>query len=60
VRPMLEETAKAFDQIDLSDMTRMEIIQFVTGTEVIEAKWSKWGDEFQNAKDLTFIPNAHI
>lgn len=57
VRPMLEESARAFNQIDFSDMTRFEIIQFVTGKEYNEAKW---GDELDNAKNLVFIPNAHL
>ena len=57
VRPMLEESAKAFNQIDVSDMTRLEIIQFVTGKEYNEAKW---GDELDKAKNLIFIPNAHL
>ena len=57
VRPMLEESAKAFNQIDVSDMTRLESIQFVTGKEYNEAKW---GDELDNAKNLVFIPNAHL
>ncbi len=62
VRPMLEESARAFNQIDYDDMTRMEIIEFVTGKEVSsEAKWeSKWGKQLQDTKDLIFIPNAHI
>src|SRR5215207_2333430 len=57
VRPMLEETAKAFNQIDVSDMTRLETIQFVTGKEYNEAKW---GDELDKAGNLIFIPNAHL
>ncbi|HUF00323.1 MAG TPA: metalloregulator ArsR/SmtB family transcription factor [Anaerolineales bacterium] len=62
VRPMLEESARAFNQIDYSDMTRMEMIEFVTGKEVSsEAKWeTKWGKEVQNTKEIIFIPNAHI
>jgi len=62
VRPMLEESARAFNQVDYSDMTRMEIIEFVTGKDVrSEAKWeSKWGKEIQKTKDLIFIPSAHI
>jgi DNA-binding transcriptional ArsR family regulator len=60
VRPMLEESAKAFNQIDYSNMTREETIQFVTGKD-FEAKWeSKWGDGLLKAKELIFIPNAHI
>ena len=57
VRPMLEETARAFNQTDVSKMTRLELVQFVTGKEYTE---SKWGDELQNAKELIFIPNAHF
>jgi DNA-binding transcriptional ArsR family regulator len=57
VRPMLEETAKAFNQIDLKDKTRIELVHFITGKEVQE---SKWGDELENAQELIFIPNAHI
>jgi DNA-binding transcriptional ArsR family regulator len=57
VRPMLEESAKAFNQIDVGEMTRLEIIQFVTGKEYTE---SKWGEELNNANDLIFIPNAHL
>jgi len=57
VRPMLEESAKAFNQIDVSQMTRVELVNFVTGKEIIE---SKWGNELLKAKELIFIPNAHI
>lgn len=56
VRPMLEESARAFNQVDFSNMTRVQIVEFVTGKEINE---SKWGDEFLKAKELIFIPNAH-
>ena len=57
VRPMLEESARAFNKIDYSDMTRLEIVNFVTGKEYNE---TKWGDELEKAKELVFIPNTHI
>jgi ArsR family transcriptional regulator len=57
VRPMLEETAKAFNQIDVSNMTRLELVQFVTGKEYTEAKW---GNALESAKELVFIPSAHF
>ena len=57
VRPMLEETARAFNQLDVSNMTRAELVSFVTGKEISE---SKWGGEFEKSKQLIFIPNAHI
>ena len=62
VRPMLEESARAFNQIDYGDMTRLEIIEFVTGKDInSETKWeSKWGKEILKTKELIFVPNAHI
>jgi len=62
VRPMLEESARAFNKVDYGDMTRMEIIEFVTGKDVSsEAKWeSKWGKEVLKTNELIFVPNAHI
>jgi ArsR family transcriptional regulator len=62
VRPMLEESARVFNQLDYSDMTRMQIIEFVTGKDVSsEPKWeSKWGKGVLNSKELILIPNAHI
>ena len=57
VRPMLEQIARAFNQVDVSGMTRLELIKFVTGKDTLE---SKWGDNFENAKTLAFIPNAHF
>jgi len=62
VRPMLEESARAFNQVDYGDMSRMEIMEFVTGKDVSsEAKWeSKWGKEVLKADELIFVPNAHI
>lgn len=57
VRPMLEESARAFNQVDLGDRNRLEIIEYVTGKEVDE---TKWGQELLEAKELIFIPNAHF
>jgi ArsR family transcriptional regulator len=62
VRPMLEESARAFNQVDYGGMTHMEIIEFVTGKDVSsEAKWeSKWGKEVLKTDELIFVPNSHI
>ena len=57
VRPMLEESARAFNQMDYGNKSRVELIEYVTGTEISE---TKWGDSLLNAKELTFIPNAHF
>jgi DNA-binding transcriptional ArsR family regulator len=57
VRPMLEASANAFNQIDQTGKTRTELIQFVTGKEVSE---SKWGHDLLAAREVVFIPNAHF
>ena len=57
VRPMLEECARAFNQIDMSEMTRTEMVHFVTGKDVNQ---SKWAVQLEDARELSFIPNAHI
>ncbi len=56
VHPILEESVKAFNQVDFNDMTRAEMVEFITGKEINE---TKWGGEFLKAKELVFIPNAH-
>ena len=62
VRPMLEESARAFNQVDYSSMSRAEVIEYVTGKDIrSESKWeTKWGDSFLKARELIFIPNPHI
>jgi DNA-binding transcriptional ArsR family regulator len=57
VLPMLEESARAFNQIDVSRMTREELVQFVTGKEIEELKWA---DELKTSKNVIFVPNPHI
>jgi DNA-binding transcriptional ArsR family regulator len=57
VHPMLEESSRAFNQIDFSGRNRSEIIEYVTGKEVHELKW---GNSLLEAKELVFIPNAHF
>jgi ArsR family transcriptional regulator len=57
VRPILEESARAFNQVDTSEMTRVQMVEFVTGKEISE---SKWGDQLEKARELIFIPNAHF
>jgi len=57
VLPMVEESAKAFNQIDTNTMSPIELIQFVTGKEFQETKWHHIVEQ---STELVFIPNAHI
>lgn len=62
VRPMLEESARAFNQVDYGSMTRLQMVEFVTGKDSHsepKLEW-KWADQLQEARELVFIPNAHI
>ena len=38
VRNLLEESAKAFNQLDYSDMTRLDLMRYITGKEFEEVK----------------------
>jgi DNA-binding transcriptional ArsR family regulator len=57
VSPMLQDAVQAFQQIDLSGMGRAEVIQFITGHEIDEEKWSCILDP---TKSIVFVPSAHI
>lgn len=57
VRPILEESARAFNQTDTRGLSREEIVEFVTGKELNEAKH---GEKLQAAQELVFVPNAHF
>lgn len=57
VRPILEESARAFNQVDTRGMSRAEIVAYVTGKEVDE---SKLAEKLQDTQELVFIPNAHF
>jgi DNA-binding transcriptional ArsR family regulator len=57
VRPMLEESARAFNKLDLRAMTRAELLRFVTGKVNQEAKWIH---HLEESRGVIFVPNAHI
>jgi len=57
VRSLLEESAKAFNQLDYGNMTRRELMRTITGKEFEETKFH---GELENSKNLVFIPNAHF
>jgi DNA-binding transcriptional ArsR family regulator len=56
VKPMLEDAVMAFEEIDLSTMSRDEAAKYVTGREVDQEFWSKIN---QDAQHLVFVPSAH-
>lgn len=57
VRPMLQESVRAFQQAGLSGMSRREAVSFVTGQDWED---SKWPEGLEKAGRVVMIPNAHI
>lgn len=57
VQPILEESVRAFKKVDLSNMTRLEAMRFITGQDLEDTKWAEL---IEKAKTITFVPNAHI
>lgn len=57
VEPMLRDSVKAFRQSDLSNKSRLETAEFITGQELKE---EKWGPAFERAEQVIFVPSAHV
>jgi len=57
VEPMLQESVRAFQQIDLGNMERMEAARFVTGQAMAEEKWAQ---QLQHVTRIVLSPSAHM
>ncbi|MFC1878606.1 ArsR/SmtB family transcription factor [Chloroflexota bacterium] len=57
VRPMLEDAAWAFRQLDLNGKSNLEIAKLMTDQSLEDTCWEK---ALTQAEQITFIPNAHI
>ncbi len=56
VKPMLEETIRAYQKLDFSGMTGKEIARYVTGQDLADAHWTS---VFEKSNRIVIIPNAH-
>ncbi len=57
VEPILEESARVFNKLNLREMSRNDLYQFIVGKEKSESKWMELID---TSKNVVFVPNAHI
>jgi ArsR family transcriptional regulator len=57
VEPMLRDAVRAFQQVDLASMTVPDAIEYVTGQDFEESKWSCL---LEQATHVTFVPSAHV
>jgi DNA-binding transcriptional ArsR family regulator len=56
VKPILQESVVAFQQIDFRRMSGFEAMRLVTGQEPHE-KWQNW---IADSRQIIFVPSAHI
>jgi ArsR family transcriptional regulator len=59
MEPMLQDTVRAFRQTDFSGMSRLEAARLITG-QAQKLEKEKWQVELEGAKQLIFVPSAHI
>jgi ArsR family transcriptional regulator len=57
MRPVLQKSVEAFQQVDFSGLSRLEAINLVLGRSVEDTKWIDWRDQ---AEQLIFVPSGHI
>jgi DNA-binding transcriptional ArsR family regulator len=57
VRPMLEDAVQAFQQLDLAGVDDLEAARLITGQELDADRWRL---AFERAKQVIFVPSAHI
>lgn len=55
--PMLRESVKAFQKTDLDNMSRLEMVRYVTGQDLDEEHWNNL---LAQTERVVFIPNPHI
>jgi DNA-binding transcriptional ArsR family regulator len=57
VEPMLQDSVRAFQQVDFSNMSRDEAALFITGQKLPEEKWQHY---IEYADQVVFVPTAHV
>lgn len=57
VKPILQDTVIACQQVDLGDKSRLEAARFITGQTLEEEKWAGVLDQ---AERVVFVPSAHV
>jgi len=56
VKPMLQDAVTAFQQVDLSAMSRHKAAQFITGQTL---RGEKWENSLESYQRVIFVPTAH-
>lgn len=57
VEPILKDSVKAFQNANTENMSQLELGRYITGQDLEQTKWE---EKFERAKQVIYIPNAHI
>ena len=57
IAPMLRDAVAAFEQVDYDGMSRIEIVEYITGRKVDHEHWRTMIEE---AEQIVFSPSAHV
>ena len=55
--PLLQECVNAFRNVNLNNMSRLEMARYITGQDLNEEKWERYLGETER---VIFMPNPHI
>jgi DNA-binding transcriptional ArsR family regulator len=55
--PLLRESVNAFQNVNLNNMNRLELVSYVTGQDIDDEKWE---NTLGSAEQVVFMPNPHI
>jgi DNA-binding transcriptional ArsR family regulator len=60
VRPLLQASVDAFQQLDLSELSKMEAAQLVLGRDLEKEEHEFWKIAFADTRRLVFVPCTHL
>jgi DNA-binding transcriptional ArsR family regulator len=62
VQPLLAESARAFQSLDFTGKSRLEVARLITGQDLTESGWKDmhWEQLLDMPERLVFTPNPHI
>ena len=60
ITPMLQASVDAFQQLDISGLSKLEAVQLVTGRDVEEEEREKWSLALRDIERLILVPCTHL
>jgi hypothetical protein len=57
VEPMLRDAVEAFRQVDLSQLDRLQAVEFITGQKPSHKRWEL---RLLESEQLVFVPSTHV